>query len=813
MRNKKRLINLVLLSLFLTSCGNQTSSSTQSSSSASSSSLSSLISSSSEISTTVKVDDVLKQLVYSAQKYNPYITASSLLGQCGFHGNEELNNTNAAIILYYAFKDTMKEKIGARNCEGNIITMPKNVPDSAKEAVAFFISKGIYVPKAEDETDFHGDTAITTTYFNTLIDRIHAYNGTSLKDDFFSYTNHDELYDEPSRLSWAPDSLNYCSNIGSMDNLKSWIENMLIKRDDNAALKSAKAFYSTYIDENTRDDTSKGVLAVLKDINSASDETALMSKIETLSTAQCFDPLFAKQEINEIEETDNQNTTGYKLEGMNLDQYAKTDLSPSSIVNHGLNSSYESLYSILGFSSEDSASLASAMVLNVIQIVAEAKKIVAGGVAPATDVVKDRTYGTSFNLFNHLVAAGYDFLNTSTTYCPITLSTPLWTVATLNAIFGTDSTLAMKKAYLIYQEANHYLPALPYDAMSTFIPIAGSPENMLEVAHFYTYLMPAISDPLTSYYSTTESYANNVAVCNKIIENTVATLKERINVSSWLSSDGKAASIRKVEKMRHSVFLETGEDKKLAVEVPSYVAASDGGNLYSNMVLSDKAVRAKNLQYIGEKETLEGINAFMPQLTPNAFYSMGANSFTILTGFLASNSNTFDKMDSNTLAGNLGWTVGHEISHGFDTSGTLFDENGKYATTWWSEADHAAYDKIKNKAEALYENQETLPGLSQTASKTISEAIADIGGVSISYYTASKNADFDAKAFFAAGAKTFMMMSSRAIFMAAYFNDVHPYGRVRVNRVFASFTPFEETYDIQPLDFMYVAPSDRITLW
>lgn len=43
--------------------------------------------------------------------------------------------------------------------------------------------------------------------------------------------------------------------------------------------------------------------------------------------------------------------------------------------------------------------------------------------------------------------------------------------------------------------------------------------------------------------------------------------------------------------------------------------------------------------------------------------------------------------------------------------------------------------------------------------------------------------------------------------------DVHPLSYLRVNVTAAQFDKFQETFDIEEGDGMYIAPKDRIAIW
>ena len=72
--------------------------------------------------------------------------------------------------------------------------------------------------------------------------------------------------------------------------------------------------------------------------------------------------------------------------------------------------------------------------------------------------------------------------------------------------------------------------------------------------------------------------------------------------------------------------------------------------------------------------------------------------------------------------------IAHEITHAFDNSGAKYDEKGN-ATNWWTEEDYAAFQKLCDRIVTFYDGQESAPGIVTNGSLTLTENIADIGGV------------------------------------------------------------------------------------
>ena len=83
--------------------------------------------------------------------------------------------------------------------------------------------------------------------------------------------------------------------------------------------------------------------------------------------------------------------------------------------------------------------------------------------------------------------------------------------------------------------------------------------------------------------------------------------------------------------------------------------------------------------------------------------------------------------------GGIGAVMGHELSHGFDDQGRLYDGTGKLHN-WWQ---NATVDAFKVKTTCLsnqYSAFEVLPGVHVNGNLTLGENIADNGGVKTAFH-------------------------------------------------------------------------------
>ncbi|XP_063612347.1 neprilysin-1-like [Penaeus indicus] len=126
-----------------------------------------------------------------------------------------------------------------------------------------------------------------------------------------------------------------------------------------------------------------------------------------------------------------------------------------------------------------------------------------------------------------------------------------------------------------------------------------------------------------------------------------------------------------------------------------------------------------------------------PPTVVNAFYNPQENTITILAGILQT-----PFYAHNTLAalnyGGIGMVIGHEMTHGFDNTGRLFDKQGNLVQ-WWSDETIAAYEERAKCFVDQYngfippELIEAGLNISVNGLQTEGENIADNGGIREAY--------------------------------------------------------------------------------
>ncbi|MBS9336888.1 M13-type metalloendopeptidase [Fructobacillus parabroussonetiae] len=196
--------------------------------------------------------------------------------------------------------------------------------------------------------------------------------------------------------------------------------------------------------------------------------------------------------------------------------------------------------------------------------------------------------------------------------------------------------------------------------------------------------------------------------------------------------------------------------------------------------------------------------------TVNAYYSPDFNQIVFPAAILQAPFYDLKQSASQNFGG-IGTVIAHEITHAFDTNGARYDEQGNLKE-WWTKEDFAHFEK---KTEAVVQ---AFDGLDSAGAKvnghlTVSENVADLGGVSATLTAAKAGEATDIRAFFENFATLWRQKAEPKYLALLATIDVHAPAKLRTNVTVKNFDDFAATFDVQEGDGMYLAPEKRIQIW
>ncbi|MFF5382813.1 M13 family metallopeptidase [Pedobacter suwonensis] len=207
--------------------------------------------------------------------------------------------------------------------------------------------------------------------------------------------------------------------------------------------------------------------------------------------------------------------------------------------------------------------------------------------------------------------------------------------------------------------------------------------------------------------------------------------------------------------------------------------------------------------------------------TVNAYYSPTLNEIVFPAGILQ-----FPFFDPNAddavNYGGIGAVIGHEMSHGFDDSGSQYDAAGNLKN-WWTAEDKAKFDAKTKALGEQFDAYTVLDTVHVIGKLTMGENIGDLGGLNAAYtaFKMTKQGQSNEKIdgftpdqrFFLAWAQVWrgnILPESAAQLIKT---DPHSPGPYRTIGAPVNMDAWYEAFDVKPGDKLYKKPEDRIRMW
>ncbi|MGN6484890.1 MAG: M13 family metallopeptidase [Thermomicrobiales bacterium] len=295
----------------------------------------------------------------------------------------------------------------------------------------------------------------------------------------------------------------------------------------------------------------------------------------------------------------------------------------------------------------------------------------------------------------------------------------------------------------------------------------------------------------------------------------IAAFRQRILNADWMSDETKQRAIEKLDLMTVKVgYPDTWNTyETIAIHDSLYVTFTDAAGQNER----------EGYARIGQPVDREAWDT--PAYEVNAFYSPTRNEIVFPAAILQAP--FFDpEADAASNYGSIGAVIGHEITHGFDLTGSQFDGYGN-VSSWWTREDRAAFEKLNADLEAQYSAIEVLPGVHVNGEQTIGENVADFGGTQTAYdalilHLASSPQPqpqdqvwflTQQQRFFVANSRNFRVITTEGFLRNQVVIDAHAPGIVRATMPIRNMDAFYAAFFIQPGEPMYIAPEDRIVIW
>jgi predicted metalloendopeptidase len=296
-----------------------------------------------------------------------------------------------------------------------------------------------------------------------------------------------------------------------------------------------------------------------------------------------------------------------------------------------------------------------------------------------------------------------------------------------------------------------------------------------------------------------------------ILDHVVAAFSRRVAAVPWMTAATKSVALAKLNGMYFGI----GYPEKWQDDSKLQISADDAvGNLR----------RVAEWNYRNALEKLgrpvdRHAWTIAPQ-RPGAILNFQLNSYNFAAALLQPPK--FDASASDAANyGAIGAIFAHEVSHFVDTLGADYDVQGA-ARVWWTAEDKAQYGAASQALIDQFSAYRPFPDLSVDGKLTLTENIADLGGLGAAFDAyrqalGSRAADADAlrrqdRQFFIGFARSWRAKLHEEALRAEIKGDGHAPENYRIATV-RNLDAWYEAFDVRPGQKLYLAPGARVRVW
>ncbi|SDE27755.1 M13 family metallopeptidase [Pedobacter soli] len=299
---------------------------------------------------------------------------------------------------------------------------------------------------------------------------------------------------------------------------------------------------------------------------------------------------------------------------------------------------------------------------------------------------------------------------------------------------------------------------------------------------------------------------------NQMIVNLRKAFEIRINGLEWMSPETKQKALAKL----HAFTPKVGYPEKwknydgLVINKDTYFQNLRNASVWGYNEMVNQLGKPVDRKRFG-----------MTPPTVNAYYSPTLNEIVFPAGILQ-----FPFFDPNAddavNYGGIGAVIGHEMSHGFDDSGSQYDAAGNLKN-WWTAEDKAKFDAKTKALGEQFDAYTVLDTVHVIGKLTMGENIGDLGGLNAAYtaFKMTKQGQSNEKIdgftpdqrFFLAWAQVWrgnILPESAAQLIKT---DPHSPGPYRTIGAPVNMDAWYNAFDVKPGDKLYKKPEDRIRMW
>jgi len=383
------------------------------------------------------------------------------------------------------------------------------------------------------------------------------------------------------------------------------------------------------------------------------------------------------------------------------------------------------------------------------------------------------------------------------------------TAVTGLAALVASQPLQAWKDYLRFHAIHDYADVLPRAFAAEALAMKGPQPSRDERALAAT--QSAMGDALGRMYAERYFPAAQKARLERISDNVRAALVKRVEAATWMSPATKASALTKLQTLYVGLGYpdQWTDDSSLTVD-----PADPLGNLQR---VSERNYR-NAIARLGQPVNLK--YWYIAPQKVGAVLVFQQNAYVMAAALLEPPK--YDHTSSDAAAyGSVGALIGHDLTHYIDTLGADYDTEHRLRH-WWTAEDAQRFQALTQKLVDQFSAYQPFPGLPINGKLTLTENIADLGGLAAAFDAyrktlGSRVTDKDYvrtqdREFFIAYAQTQRRKISEAANRKQISTSDHAPEDYRADTV-RNLDAWYDAFDVRPGQRLYLEPSARVRVW
>ncbi|KAA0251949.1 M13 family metallopeptidase [Acidobacteria bacterium ACD] len=387
------------------------------------------------------------------------------------------------------------------------------------------------------------------------------------------------------------------------------------------------------------------------------------------------------------------------------------------------------------------------------------------------------------------------------------------------ASLASEVPLAEWKTYLrwhVVRSAAPYLPKRFEEADFDFFgrTLNGVPEQEERWKRVLAATDRGLGEALGQIYVERAFSARSKERMKALVENLRTALGERIDGLAWMGPETKKQARKKLAAFGVKIGYPDRWRDYTALEVSR-------GSYLANVVAANVFEAKRNLGKLGKP--IDRTEWGMTPPTVNAYYSPTMNEIVFPAGILQPPFFWADADDAVNY-GAIGVVIGHEMTHGFDDSGSKYDAEGNLKN-WWTEEDRKSYEARTDLVVKQFDAYRALPDQAVNGKLTLGENVSDLGGLKVAYAALAKALGKDpleapavdgfspAQRFFLSYAGVWRNNIREEALRVRLNTDSHSPGRFRVVGPLSALPEFHRAFGCAAGNAMWLPEAERPSIW